>query len=545
MTANDCSIKSITEDCTELGEESDRWDPWQAEDPELKRKAQLDPVQVAMENDPQGYLKAQGTALDAQMKLSTSLTKGTDFFKMAASSPTQLHLIASYRARDKDKNLRRAQLPDLFLPWPADDENAKPRQVSWREFDRDYLSKLPSEERSLLFTQAKRVLVAQGKFFDLNTITPVPATAPSVKLTPLARPKAEVQKEREIKRMKELFLKAKSYLIEELSAKPLEGGAQSQEDLIQKIKTIEFGGFESGTSRCGQDVLNAFYSRTAHKMVLCSAYSKEPDLSAMAVIAHELGHSIDPCGCRYSHHHSNGSENFESKITELSSKKLLSESDSESAKELFKENGKLVAGANLTLPADALLKIEELGIAAPITKGVRGVYPLETTFQCLKQSHRLADGRSEEGIHSKKRLRALKEGYATLGPKWKNEDFKDCRDTSSSEMTEAMADVMTGKVVGRYALDSNQRTPKDLAKSLRLFTRSVCNKRPVNMTSSHPFGKERAEKIIASEPWIQKAFNCKKTPTTHCHQFFGTDPQIAQIQPTSSPGSVQKTKGVK
>ena len=102
---------------------------------------------------------------------------------------------------------------------------------------------------------------------------------------------AQVQKE--LNRSYIVFLDTKKIMIEVLN-KRKNGQNNSEVDImIKRLSTVQMSTEKWDSSSCSGP--NAFYSPIRHNFNLCPQLMQMPDAALQTIIAHELGHSIDPC----------------------------------------------------------------------------------------------------------------------------------------------------------------------------------------------------------------------------------------------------------
>ena len=112
----------------------------------------------------------------------------------------------------------------------------------------------------------------------------------------------QAQFQKELDRSFDIFSDTKSQIIAILN-KRMDGKNNAEiNNLIARIKTIkmnapELSGVAANIGACSHP--NAFYDPTSHTFTLCPQLLQMPSATIQAIIAHELGHSIDPCTATY------------------------------------------------------------------------------------------------------------------------------------------------------------------------------------------------------------------------------------------------------
>lgn len=114
-------------------------------------------------------------------------------------------------------------------------------------------------------------------------------------LSPLAlmtETKGQERYQKHLDRIYALFQDERSRLIDVLKRKTTPENKVEMDKLIERMKTVKMRAM-LGAGECAQP--NAFYQPANHSFVICPQLAMLPDDSLALIIAHELGHSIDPC----------------------------------------------------------------------------------------------------------------------------------------------------------------------------------------------------------------------------------------------------------
>ena len=90
----------------------------------------------------------------------------------------------------------------------------------------------------------------------------------------------------------ETFLEAQKDLITFIESKKDKLGSKVVESILERLKTVNFNDDTNGPM-CSTP--NAFYNPQDHKITVCRQLLMLPKESIKAILAHELGHSFDPC----------------------------------------------------------------------------------------------------------------------------------------------------------------------------------------------------------------------------------------------------------
>jgi hypothetical protein len=95
-------------------------------------------------------------------------------------------------------------------------------------------------------------------------------------------------------RSEKLIIETKEDIISLLNRKKTKHNAVAIDSFIKRISTVHFK-MDKNLIRIVCEAPNAFYNPIDHSFNLCPNILGLPDESLRAIIAHELGHSIDPC----------------------------------------------------------------------------------------------------------------------------------------------------------------------------------------------------------------------------------------------------------
>ncbi|NDG85210.1 MAG: hypothetical protein EBX52_09280, partial [Proteobacteria bacterium] len=100
--------------------------------------------------------------------------------------------------------------------------------------------------------------------------------------------------QKEVDRAFTRFEEVKKSIVRILDAKRTPANASQIDSMKARIRTIRFEDPLKGGAVC-QGGPNAFYQPAEHSFTLCPSVLMLPDETLRSIIAHELGHSIDPC----------------------------------------------------------------------------------------------------------------------------------------------------------------------------------------------------------------------------------------------------------
>jgi hypothetical protein len=120
-------------------------------------------------------------------------------------------------------------------------------------------------------------------------ITDDPLFSPSALMT---ENKGQERYQKNLDRIHALFQDERSRVIDVLKRKTTPENKAEMGLLIERMKTVKMRAM-LGAGECSQP--NAFYRPGNHSFVICPQLAMLPDDSLALIIAHELGHAIDPC----------------------------------------------------------------------------------------------------------------------------------------------------------------------------------------------------------------------------------------------------------
>lgn len=341
--------------------------------------------------------------------------------------------------------------------------------------------------------------------------------------------------------------------------------------MIARIDLIKMSNPEKELMSCPGP--NAFYNPGTHSFTLCPQVMQLPDASIKAIIAHELGHSIDPC-------------TITSSLIQVDGQKNPAFDDSKKIdyfKETREKNG--IIDLKLTLPSqtldnkDAMVDIfpeynnqnrskiyqnfttKTLSSSIPIEKN-----PFASVISCLGSSKSIgAKSASEKEIEKtidevigqlkasgatdeSEKIKNLQKAKSNLPELVKTKGycagFLPTQGGGKSQFQEAFADWVAGEVLAK---DLNGLSEKDKkiktfesigffagvgcasvqeaanAKVKDLVKQIGCDQKIDNdlqnlftisqangrTSDEHPFEADRVNKVFFANPATQKAFGCK------------------------------------
>ena len=324
----------------------------------------------------------------------------------------------------------------------------------------------------------------------------------------------------------------------------------AEKDSIERIRTIQVNlpnnPKVSGNKLCDNVNGNAFYSPSEHSINVCAADLKFPDESLIRTLAHEMGHSIDPCNFQ------NDTPIFKidlSKEVPFSDVQSPIKNQVATAMAACKKTGATTCSVLITDRIEAA-KLVSLGILKKDAPGeTLSDYPFEGVKSCL-QSPEGGDFHSNQipienlQLEAEKAVDELDQG-ANLSDKDKQAQQMRMKTLLStkpecgsnfmktpSKMQEVMADWFGNEVLNDY-LTTHPRvgdTPEDKLRPIAFLARGYCQevgavKSQAGLNSvvntmendAHPLSVDRIDEIALREPEIRKYLGCAAlSPKTKC-----------------------------
>ncbi len=129
---------------------------------------------------------------------------------------------------------------------------------------------------------------SNNPFITMQLLTNIDAAGSKKKVLEY---QAQVQKE--LNRSYNVFIDTKKMMIEVLKKRKNSQNNSEMDSIIKRVNAIQMSTEKLNSSSCSSP--NAFYNPMRHDFTLCPQLMQMPDATLQTIIAHELGHSIDPC----------------------------------------------------------------------------------------------------------------------------------------------------------------------------------------------------------------------------------------------------------
>lgn len=104
-------------------------------------------------------------------------------------------------------------------------------------------------------------------------------------------------------RVESLFRETQSEVLKVVEKKRATLSAEEFENLVARLKSVRLAtGNDPGMKSIAKDACsrpNAIYMNSRHALFVCPSLMNFPDMTLQKIIAHELGHVIDPCTLSY------------------------------------------------------------------------------------------------------------------------------------------------------------------------------------------------------------------------------------------------------
>lgn len=391
-------------------------------------------------------------------------------------------------------------------------------------------------------------------------------------------------------RVEALLKFTKESLIRQIiGSKPESNWTSGEKALVEKIKSVQYNSGKNDdvkkNSNCQGIIPNAYYEPKSNSINICPGFYHYPDTELISTLAHEIGHSIDPCGAQFPAY----------SIDEIKINKIKTPADSASEDQKYIDKSIMSAIATdsktTALPFDLILDNPqsispyiEAGILTPTAKSSRFIqkdkqiqgYPLSDVYSCLVSQkgggfRQTTQKQIEDAVDLTvaKRSSIAGDNYNPKKDRAKlitaYNRFPQCNGPGyPTQMREAIADWLGTKVLGDFLKGKQLDTPEKRLGPIGYFASIVCTTRTslndqkkVTAVSdiiayskntlsadedAHPPSKSRIDSILLSDPEIRKAMGCTDPAKPFCEhkiskEISGIEESVRKknVAPTSRP----------
>lgn len=337
--------------------------------------------------------------------------------------------------------------------------------------------------------------------------------------------------EKELRRAESLFVDTKEKVIQLLEKRRTSTNKSEIDNMIQRVQRTRFASPKFGDkmdslAAQGCEMPNAFYDPNENSVTLCPQFLNLPDAALVSALAHEIGHSIDPCAMTYTYS-KNGDNTLEldppAYLGGLESTKSTPE-----VKAVFPDKNPLNdVIACLKSPAS-------LGVKTPSQKEMLAA--VDKMESDLRNEMNVDE---ENGDLGDATMAAFEDQRNTIRNSYQK--YQNCsRFTNNGHAQEAFADWMAAEVIGekisqiknseqarQYAFESQaiffstgcENIKQATANKIKNATGPNCEMFAEIMekikslqaenVSTHPETAARVNRVILAKPELQKALGCK------------------------------------
>lgn len=392
------------------------------------------------------------------------------------------------------------------LPLPPDDEKAPLRPVNLNELDGLLFQWFDAKTIAKISETAKKN-GDQTDSANLRAVKNRPTVYSSPRdANPVAKNKARI--ERIFKEVKRILIQDVTKGVARVALTP------EQASLVDRIQTIKLIHGDANdvaeSSSCSKNYLNAFYQPDEHSISICPSYYEQPNFSLYRMIAHEIGHSFDPCKSSYS---------------------LVKASVSYPDEPQSRATSYLLAQGPFS---------EKSTVSGPISEDK---HPYASVVSCLADKANFRKITADDILLSAKTRARFEQNQNATSDKVRIErqasliaeasGERQCYETltHASELNEAMADVYGSMAVNEY---SKTVRPKNAIEALSFYNGQyeiICLglKHPIDKLSikearalaleKHPDQINRIERITLNIPAVSSAMKCKPNPQFQCFDY--------------------------
>lgn len=545
------------------------------QDPDRKRELENS---LAVVNQPKTFAvtprgnETEASALDAKLEHEMNIENILSHAEIkkwplrtvkAIGNTSNLNQILK-KAFPKDPAFAGLDAQPVYGPVPLDDPKAKVMQLNDTQINqitesigKDNLNKLKESfsdlDRRMKSLGRNDAVSVNGGSANPNAVVEEPA---STFQKSLVNGKDHTEFTEKNKRISKLVKYAKDQIIDLIkNGKPDTQLSIEQRNLIKKIETIEFlppedikVAFMAG---CESDD-GAFYHPSFHTLTVCKGFYDLSDSQMVGVLAHELGHSIDPCM----------TNNILYKVDQDKLDALTRDFQEQQENDFEKAGSG--TGETTQDPARAALKEElnflnrsgttylnsvdthrtngpankiliEKGVLTKVADPVpTAKHPFETVRSCLV---------NEEGIDevSNRDIEAEVAIFESLN---KRNDVKNSKEASQklkadlqagkhcegsalkrAETQESMSDFYGAFTQARYLSEHPAKDITDAIGTVSIFSGRACGtkeeygdiKNPIEILSKpHPRSSRRLKAVYFKMPGIAENFGCELKPKSKC-----------------------------
>jgi hypothetical protein len=286
------------------------------------------------------------------------------------------------------------------------------------------------------------------------------------------------------------YVRAK--IVEQVKAgRPDDQLSPEQTAQITKINAITMTSPEQAgkSSLCSGFMPQAFYNSFENSINICPTFYNYPDSTLVAVVGHEMGHSVDPCNSQfglYSIDRDRLDQNLKSAVVKKDPTKLFA---LQYVKNLSASNQNLkqTAASFTELNERSLGFLENSGVLTKRTEGASPAnYTFKDVYQCLNspaggnfraQKPSEIEALADRVVSNRAKERgpnydAIADKHAIMEAFLKNPEC--VPDRSASQMGEAFADWMGGQVLGEYLKDKKLESDLEKLAPFAFFSSLVC-----------------------------------------------------------------------
>lgn len=378
-------------------------------------------------------------------------------------------------------------------------------------------------------------------------------------------------------RQKELTLQAKRSIIEMIkNGRSDDQLTSEQRNLIGRITSVEVITADMKEANdipdCSKQQPQAFFVPTGYNIILCENLLDLPDATMLRIIAHELGHSIDPCTASCDHLSAN-QEKIGNHLEKIKSAESDSDANEESEEteltqedyyhtileglESYGERPFITYHSADTEFKDKLIKE---GFVQKNFKGIpRSQQPFDSVRSCLIKNAGFDNVSTKDiafAIHQRK------DALKRFGKKMTKKEIADYENyykknadcmavgNKMSQMSESMADVYAAYALSNYLKDNPPKTQNDKYAIEGIFLNQVCD--PYYTTKlasqlkngelgvleeSHPLAEARTKNILLQFPGITTQFDCDFKKSNRCFDRFQSTANQSVPKKTTTKGA--------